>query len=93
MPPDWLPFLQAVIGRIGLDDEDSSVLFQLLSSVVEAGNENVAVHIPSIVTPLVTTISKCIPADLEPWPQVCIYPYKALALSLSLSLGFDIFTI
>lgn len=80
MPPDWLPLLQAVIGRIGLDDEDSSVLFQLLSSVVEAGNENVAVHIPSIVTPLVTTISKCIPADLEPWPQMIEKGFAALAV-------------
>lgn len=80
MPPDWLSLLQAVIGRIGLDDEDSSILFQLLSSVVEAGNENVAVHIPSIATSLVTTISKCIPADLEPWPQMIEKGFAALAV-------------
>ncbi|EXB80274.1 hypothetical protein L484_025130 [Morus notabilis] len=80
MPPDWLPLLQAVIGRIGIDDEDSSVLFQLLSSIVEAGNENVAVHIPSIASSLVAAISKCIPANLEPWPQMVEKGFGALAV-------------
>lgn len=82
LPPDWLPLLRVVIGRIGNDDEDSSIFFQLLSSVVEAGNENVAVHIPFIVSSLVEAISKCIPANLESWPQVCIYLYKELAVDL-----------
>lgn len=66
-----------MIGRIGNNDEENSVLFQLLSSVVEAGNENVAVHIPYIITSLVGVLSKCIPRDLEPWPQVCISIHMA----------------
>ncbi|PON93061.1 Coatomer beta subunit [Trema orientale] len=80
LPPDWLPLLQVVIGRIGNDDEDNSILFQLLSSVVEAGNENVAVHIPFLVSSLVGAISKCIPANLEPWPQMVEKGFAALAV-------------
>ncbi|XP_030507161.2 importin beta-like SAD2 homolog [Cannabis sativa] len=81
LPPDWLPLLQVVIGRIGIDDEDSSVLFQLLSSVVEAGNENVAIHIPFIVSSLAGTISKCIPPNPEkPWPQMVEKGIAALAV-------------
>lgn len=68
-----------MVGRISDDDEESSVMFQLLGSVVETGNENVAVHIPYIVSSLVCALSKCIPQDLEPWPQVCI---KSLWLGL-----------
>lgn len=71
-PPEWLPLLEGVIGRISNEDEESSILFQLLSSVVEAGDETVAVHIPYIVSSLVGAISKWIPANLEPWPQVCV---------------------
>lgn len=74
-PPEWLPLLQVVIGRIGNNEEESSILFQLLSSVVEAGNENVVFHIPYIVSTLVVAISKCIPSDLKPWPQVCVDSY------------------
>ena len=69
-PPDWLPLLQSIMGGVGNEDEDNSILFQLLSSVVEVGNESVAVHIPYIVSTLVATISKSIPASPEPWPQV-----------------------
>lgn len=71
-PPEWLPLLEVVIGRIGNGDEESSLLFQLLSSIVEAVDENVAVHIPYIVSALVGTITKLIPANPEPWPQVCM---------------------
>lgn len=71
-PPEWLPLLEGVIGRISNEDEESSILFQLLSSVVEAGDETVVVHIPYIVSSLVGAISKWIPANLEPWPQVCV---------------------
>jgi hypothetical protein len=74
-PPEWLPLLQVVIGRIGSNEEENSILFQLLSSVVESGNENVAVHVPYIISSLVVEISKCMPPDLEPWPQVCADPY------------------
>ncbi|PIA60816.1 hypothetical protein AQUCO_00300385v1 [Aquilegia coerulea] len=53
-PPDWLPLLQVVISRTDSeDDNESSILFQLLSSVVEAGSDNVIVHIPYIVSSMV----------------------------------------
>ncbi|XP_050374323.1 uncharacterized protein LOC126791868 isoform X2 [Argentina anserina] len=79
-PPEWLPLLQVVIGGIGRNEEENSILFQLLSSVVQAGNENVAVHIPYIISSLVVEISKCIPPDLEPWPQMVENGFAALAV-------------
>ena len=72
MPPDWLPLLQVVIGNIGNDDNESSILYQLLSSVIEAGDEKIAVHIPFLVSSLVGVVSKCIIPNLEPWPQVFV---------------------
>ncbi|XP_024197726.1 importin beta-like SAD2 homolog isoform X2 [Rosa chinensis] len=79
-PPEWLPLLQVVIGRIGRNEEENSILFQLLSSVVEAGNENVAVHIPYIISSLVVEISKRMPPGLEPWPQMVENGFAALAV-------------
>ena len=70
LPPQWLPLLQVVVGGIGDEDQENSVLFQLLSTVVETGNKNVAVHLPYIVSSLVGQISKFIPPNPEPWPQV-----------------------
>ncbi|XP_009804028.1 importin beta-like SAD2 homolog isoform X3 [Nicotiana sylvestris] len=69
MPPEWLPLLQVVCHRIGDEEEDSSIYFQLLSTMVEAGTEKIAPHIPDIVCLLVREISKKLPLDLEPWPQ------------------------
>ncbi|KAK9289104.1 hypothetical protein L1049_017576 [Liquidambar formosana] len=81
LPPEWLPLLEVVAGGIGTEDEETtSILFQLLSSVVEAGNENVAVHVPYIVSSLVDAISKCIPHNQEPWPQVVERGFAALAV-------------
>lgn len=72
LPPEWLPLLQVVVGGIGDEDQENSVLFQLLSTVVEAGNENVVVHLPYIVSSLVSQISKFIPPNPEPWPRVWV---------------------
>ncbi|KAF6156526.1 hypothetical protein GIB67_011327 [Kingdonia uniflora] len=70
LPPEWLPILEVVVNRMSdEDDSESSSLLQLLATVVEAGNGNVAVHIPYIVSALVGTISKRIPPIPEPWPQ------------------------
>ncbi|XP_038874632.1 importin beta-like SAD2 homolog isoform X2 [Benincasa hispida] len=80
LPPEWLPLLQVVIGGIGQDDEENSILFQLLSSMVEAGNEKVAIHIPHAVLSLVGAISKSIPPNLEPWPQVVERGFAALSV-------------
>lgn len=70
LPPDWLPLLQVVIGRIDNKEEEISMLFQLLSSVVEAGEKDVAVHIPLVVSQLVDAIANYMPSNIEPWPQV-----------------------
>ncbi|XP_059280861.1 importin beta-like SAD2 homolog isoform X2 [Lycium ferocissimum] len=69
MPPEWLPLLQVVCHRISDEEEDSSIYFQLLSTIIEAGNEKISPHIPDIVCLLVREISKNLPLDLEPWPQ------------------------
>lgn len=70
MPPDFLPLLQVIVSSIGIDESESSILFQLLSSIMEAADDKVAVHIPHIVSPLVGSVSKWFTASLGPWPQV-----------------------
>ncbi|KAL5849056.1 hypothetical protein ACOSQ4_007069 [Xanthoceras sorbifolium] len=80
LPPEWYPILQVLVGRIGNEDEENSILFQLLSSVVGAANENIADHIPYIISSLICTISKRIHPSLEPWPQVVERGFAALAL-------------
>ncbi|XP_048129256.1 importin beta-like SAD2 isoform X3 [Rhodamnia argentea] len=79
-PPEWLPLLQVVINRINDEDEESSILFELLNSLMEAGNESVMVHIPDLVLPLVGAISKFLPPDMEPWPQVAEKGFATLAV-------------
>jgi hypothetical protein len=72
MPPDFLPVLQVIVSNIGNDENDSSILFQLLSSIMETGEEKVSVHIPHIIPSLVGSVSKWLTSNLEPWPQACI---------------------
>ncbi|KAL2922277.1 Importin beta-like SAD2 [Bienertia sinuspersici] len=79
LPPDWLPLLQAIVGRIG-NEEEISILLQLLSSVVEAGEKEVAVHIPLVVSQLVDAIAKYMPSNLEPCSQAVIQGFAALAV-------------
>ncbi|KAM7257151.1 hypothetical protein ACFE04_012892 [Oxalis oulophora] len=79
-PPDWLPLLKAVIGRMGDEDEENIVLLQLLSSVVEVGDEQVALLIPDIISSLVGKISMRIPSGAEPWPQVVEQGFETLAV-------------
>ncbi|XP_048497236.1 uncharacterized protein LOC104889132 isoform X2 [Beta vulgaris subsp. vulgaris] len=80
LPPDWLPLLQVVIGRIGNKEEEISMLFQLLSSVVEAGEKDVAVHIPLVVSQLVDAIANYMPSNIEPWPQAVTQGFATLAV-------------
>ncbi|KAE9455022.1 hypothetical protein C3L33_13046, partial [Rhododendron williamsianum] len=80
LPPEWLPLLQVVVGRISDEGEETSILFQLLGTLVEAGSEHVALHIPHIMTSLVGTISKCIPPNPEPWSQMVEQGFAALAV-------------
>lgn len=71
LPPEWLPVLQVVLSGFGQVDEIDCILLKLLSTIVEAGNENVAVHVPHVVSMLTDIISKNIPPFPQPWPQVC----------------------
>ncbi|XP_022844600.1 uncharacterized protein LOC111367768 isoform X2 [Olea europaea var. sylvestris] len=80
MPPEWLPLLQMVVGRISDDEEDTSVYLQLLGTLVEIGSENVAPYIPDIVPLLVRAISRCIPPSPDPWPQMVERGFATLAL-------------
>ncbi|XP_015944961.1 importin beta-like SAD2 homolog [Arachis duranensis] len=80
MPPDFLPIVQVIIGNIGNDESESSILLQLLSSVMEAGDEELAIHIPHIVSSLVGPISKWLTPNPEPWPQVVERAIAALAV-------------
>ncbi|KAL9352190.1 hypothetical protein Peur_054870 [Populus x canadensis] len=79
-PPDWLPLLQVVISRINVEDEETLILFQLLSSVVEAGDESVMDHIPFMITSLVGVLSKSIHPRMEAWPQVVERGFATLAV-------------
>lgn len=47
-------------------------MFQLLSTVVESGNEKIVIHIPIIISKVASVISENLPPCLEPWPQVFI---------------------
>lgn len=91
MPPDFLPLLQVIVGNIGNDEteseSESSILFQLLSSIMEAGDEKVAVHIPHIVSSIVSPVSKWLTSNLEPWPQVC-WSFLFIYWLIIISMGF-----
>uniref|UniRef100_A0A7N0UW31 Uncharacterized protein n=1 Tax=Kalanchoe fedtschenkoi TaxID=63787 RepID=A0A7N0UW31_KALFE len=79
LPPVWLPVLQAVLHGFGQADEIDSVLYQLLGTIVEAGNENVAIHVPYVVSSLTGVVSENIPAVPNPWPQTADRGFEALA--------------
>lgn len=81
VPPDWLTLLQVLVNGMGSEDESkASLLFQLLGTVVEAGQENVATHIPVIVSSIAGAIGKHLPPIPEPWPQVVERGFAALAV-------------
>ncbi|KAG1326119.1 putative importin beta-like SAD2 [Cocos nucifera] len=81
IPPDWLTLLQVLVNGMGSEDEsEASLLFQLLGTVVEAGQENVATYIPVIVSSIAGAITKHLPPIPEPWPQVVERGFAALAV-------------
>ncbi|XP_057959016.1 importin beta-like SAD2 homolog [Malania oleifera] len=79
LPPEWSPLLQVLVGRIGREDEETSIIFQLLSTVVEVGNENVAVHIPCIVSAVIDALLKCLAPNLDPTSQMVERGFATLA--------------
>ncbi|XP_024986626.1 importin beta-like SAD2 [Cynara cardunculus var. scolymus] len=79
-PPEWLPILQVVVGRIRDNGEETSIMFELLKTLVEAGGDIVASHIPHIISLLAEDILKHIPPSPEPWPQVVERGFAALSV-------------
>ncbi|KAJ9536856.1 hypothetical protein OSB04_029589 [Centaurea solstitialis] len=79
-PPEWLPILQVVVGRIRDNGEETPVMFELLKTLVEAGGDAVAPHIPHIIALLAQDILKHIPSSPEPWPQVVERGFAALSV-------------
>ncbi|XP_062182615.1 uncharacterized protein LOC133886794 [Phragmites australis] len=78
-PPDWLVLLQVVVKRINTRDEnESALLFKLLGTLVEGGQEKVLPHIPEIVSNIANTIMKLLPPVPNPWPQVVEQGFAAL---------------
>ncbi|ESQ48194.1 hypothetical protein EUTSA_v10019950mg [Eutrema salsugineum] len=78
-PPEWLPLLQIIIGRIGKEEEEDSILFQLLRSVVESGSQDIAMHIPYILSSLVSNMLKFMHPSEDPWSQAILGGLEALA--------------
>ncbi|KAI0518612.1 hypothetical protein KFK09_006048 [Dendrobium nobile] len=79
-PPDWTPLLQVLVNRMGIGDENESRLFfNFLSTVLEAGQDKVAIHIPVVVSNIASVILREIPPMREPWPQVLERGFAALA--------------
>ncbi|KAK9725349.1 hypothetical protein RND81_05G137800 [Saponaria officinalis] len=79
-PSDWSSLLRVIVSRIGNEEREISMLFQLLSSVVDAGDEEVAIHAPVVIPLLVEAIAKLIPASPAPWSQAVIQGFVALAV-------------
>uniref|UniRef100_A0A453HTK7 Importin N-terminal domain-containing protein n=1 Tax=Aegilops tauschii subsp. strangulata TaxID=200361 RepID=A0A453HTK7_AEGTS len=78
-PPDWVALLQVVVKRISAEDEnESALLFQLLGTIVDAGQEKVAAHIPGTVSNIANTITNLLPSVPDPWPQVVEQGFAAL---------------
>ncbi|KAK3025333.1 hypothetical protein RJ639_043842, partial [Escallonia herrerae] len=80
LPPEWLPLLQVVVGRVTNEYEETSIMLDLLGTLVEAGNEDIVPHIPHIITLLVGAISEYIPSDPDPWPQMVERGFAAVSV-------------
>ncbi|PWZ09193.1 40S ribosomal protein S4 [Zea mays] len=74
VPPDWLILLQVVLKRISTGDEnESALLFKLLGTIVEGGQEKVLSHIPEIVSNIASTVMELLSPVPDPWPQVVVH--------------------
>ncbi|KFK39068.1 hypothetical protein AALP_AA3G196700 [Arabis alpina] len=78
-PPEWLLLLQIVIGRIGNEEDEDSILFQLLRSVVESGSQDIAMHIPYIVSSLVNNMLKSMQPSEDSWSLAILGGLETLA--------------
>lgn len=75
-----MPLLQIIIGRIGNEEDEDSILFQLLRSVVESGSQDIATHIPYTVSLLVSNMLKFMHPNEDPWSQVSLISAFSLFL-------------
>jgi hypothetical protein len=79
-PRQWLPLLQAaVMGAKMQDEEDATLSLQLLGTAAEAGEDDVAPHVPAITAAVQGEILRHIPPHPEPWPQIVELGFSALA--------------
>ncbi|KAL4203046.1 hypothetical protein AMTRI_Chr02g224250 [Amborella trichopoda] len=79
-PPEWFPLLQVIVNGIGDKEEnEASLLFQLLKTVVEVGDEKVAIYVPAILSAITGAILKHVPRVPVPWSQVVELGFAALA--------------
>lgn len=78
--PDWVALLQVVKWTSAEDGNESTVLFQLLGTVVEAGQEKFLPHIPGTVSNIANTIANFLSPVPDPWPQVL--PHKFCCLNM-----------
>ncbi|KAJ0973594.1 hypothetical protein J5N97_015559 [Dioscorea zingiberensis] len=81
VPSDWQSLLQVLVERMDTTEEnESSLIFPLLSNVVDAGKDNIAIHTPFVVSRITATISKHLPPATDPWPQVVERGFAALVV-------------
>ncbi|CAD5183120.1 unnamed protein product [Musa acuminata subsp. malaccensis] len=73
VPPDWLSVLEVVVNQIANGEKnESSFLFHLLGTAVEAGQNIISAHIPMLISSVVGAIVNHIPPIPDPWPQVVV---------------------
>ncbi|RLM70258.1 uncharacterized protein C2845_PM17G14860 [Panicum miliaceum] len=58
-----------VIGQLAICLPEVALLFKLLGTIVEGGQEKVLPHIPEIVSNIANTVMKLLPPVPDPWPQ------------------------
>lgn len=79
VPPDWLSVLEVVVNQIANGEKnESSFLFHLLGTAVEAGQNIISAHIPMLISSVVGAIVNHIPPIPDPWPQVVCWLNLAL---------------
>lgn len=62
-----------VVKKISTGDEnESALLFKLLGTIVDGGQEKVMSHIPEVVSNIANTIMELLPPVPDPWPQVVV---------------------
>ena len=79
-PAHWLPLLQATVAGARVKEEsEAAISLQLLATVAEVGEEDVAPHVPEITAAVQGEICHHIPPHPEPWPTVIKSIHPALS--------------